>query len=68
MDTKKPWQSKTIIVNAILGVIASIALFVPGAHVVSDFITSHAAAIGVVWSVIAMALRLITKDKVVLTD
>lgn len=67
-QVKYPWQSKTILLNAVLGILAAVALLVPGASVVKDFITAHAAEIGVAWSVLGVLLRLVTKDKVVLGD
>ena len=68
MESKKPWFSRTILVNAVMGIVASVALFVPGASVVSTFITEHAAEIAIGWSVLNMILRAVTKDKIALTD
>ena len=68
MPTKKPYLSKTIITNAILGVVGAVAAFVPGAAVVSQFITAHAAEIGMVWGLLNIVLRLITKEKIQLAD
>jgi hypothetical protein len=68
MEAKKPWQSKTMVVNAVLGLIMAVCLFVPQAAVVKTWIEANATVIGVVWSVLGMALRAITKDKVVLGD
>jgi len=68
MDTKKPWLSKTVWINAIMGIIATISIFVPGAHVISDFITNHAAGIAMIWSAANIGIRFITHDKVQLQD
>ena len=65
---KKPWQSKTLLINGILGVIAFVAMFVPQASSIGDFIGAHGAEIGVVWSVLNVALRFATKDKITLTE
>jgi hypothetical protein len=65
---KKPWLSKTIILNFILGAIAAAIPFVPALHVVSDWISANVALVGVVWSALNIALRFITKDKIVLVD
>lgn len=65
---KKPWQSKTLVVNAVLGLVAAVALFVPGALVVKDFIVGHALEIGMGWSILNLALRAITKDAISLVD
>ena len=68
MDNKKPWQSRTLVVNAILGIIAAVALFIPGASAAHAFMSEHAAEIGMVWSILNIVLRAITKDKVSLVD
>jgi len=67
-QVKYPWESKTIVINAILGVIAALALFVPAASSIKDFISAHAVEIGVAWSVLGMVLRTVSKDKIVLGD
>ncbi len=67
-ETKRPWQSKTLVVNAVLGVVAAVAVFLPGAQSVHDFITGHAAEIGMGWSILNIILRAVTKDKVALGD
>lgn len=66
--TKKPWTSKTVIINAIMGLIATVSIFFPAASGIGEFITNHATTIGVIWSVINVAVRFITHDKVQLTD
>jgi len=68
METKYPWQSRTILMNGIVGLVAFLSLFWSGAHVITDYLTSHSAQAVVIWSVLNMALRLVTKDKIVLTD
>lgn len=67
-DSKKPWQSKTIIIASILGLVSALVPFIPGLHVVSDFINAHGAEIGSGWAVLAVALRFITKDAITLGD
>jgi hypothetical protein len=62
MESKKPYQSKTLIVNA---VVAVLALFAPGA---AEFISSHPGEVAVAFSMINMALRLISKDKISLSE
>lgn len=57
MNEKKPWQSKTLWVNALL----SVAAFFPG---VAEHVTPE--AIGIVFGLANMVLRIITKDRVVL--
>lgn len=68
MENKKPWFSKTIVVNAILGVLAAITVFVPAADMLKQFILNHAGEIGMGWSVLGIVLRLISKDKISLED
>ena len=67
-NTKPLWQSKTIIINAIMGIITAVAVFVPGAEVVKEFLNAHVAEVGFVWSVINLILRAVTKDKIVLGE
>lgn len=64
----KPWQSKTVWINAILGVIAAVAAFFPAASVVSKFITDNASFIGMGWSVLNLILRAVTKEKISLGE
>lgn len=68
METKKPWQSKTLVLNGVSGLVLFVALFLPQAHVVSDFISAHGVEVGVAWSVLNVLLRAITKDKISLVD
>lgn len=68
METKKPYLSKTIILNALLGVIAAVAAFVPAASVVSTFISAHAVEIGMGWSILNIILRAVTHNKISLED
>lgn len=68
METKKPWQSRTLVLNALMGVIAAVALFVPGASVVSDFLKGHEGEAVMVWSLLNVVLRAVTKDKIALVD
>ena len=68
METKKAWQSRTIVLNAIMGLIGAVALFVPQAKVVGDFLTSHSEAVIMVWSLMNVVLRAVTSGKISLTD
>ena len=68
MPAKKPWMSKTILMNFAMGILAAAALMVPAAKGLSDFITANAAAIGVIWSVLAIALRMVSGGKISLED
>lgn len=68
MENKKPWQSKTMVVNAVLGVLSAVALFMPGAEALAGWINGHAAEIGMGWSVLNIVLRAVTKDKIGLDE
>lgn len=65
---KKPWQSKTVILNAIMALASVVAIFLPAASGVPAWIQGHAEIVGGVWGVLNIALRFITKDKISLTD
>lgn len=67
-DTKKPYESKTIIINAIIGLSMALSAFIPQLSGVKSFIETNAVMIGTVWSILGIALRAISKDKIVLTD
>lgn len=61
-DTKKPWLSKTLWVNAIMAVLA---LAYPPAH---EWMAAHPDVVIYGFAVINMALRLITKDKLAIGE
>ena len=68
MNTKSPFQSKTIILNALLGLCAALSAFIPALSGVAEFIKANALMIGSLWSVAGIALRYISKDKIVLGE
>jgi hypothetical protein len=60
-QVKKPWQSKTVILNALAGLGALLALFgVPGAD---TFVAEHGEKIGLVIAVANIVLRAVSKDR-----
>lgn len=67
-ETKKPWQSKTILVNGILGLTTFLGLVFPWAHGIPDFMASHSSEIAMFWSVLNIVLRAVTKDSITLAD
>ena len=67
-QAKNPWQSRTMLLNGIFGLLAAVGLFVPGAEQVKLQIEAHATEIGMAWSLLNMALRAITKDAIQLKD
>ena len=68
MENKKPWQSKTMLLNGIAGLAMFVALFVPQAEGVKVFIEHNASQIGMIWGILNMVLRSVTKDKIVLGE
>lgn len=62
--SKPAWQSKTMLVNAAVGVLACAALFWDGAPDAIKWINEHGGEITMLFAVINMGLRLITKDKI----
>lgn len=68
MESKKPWQSKTIIIAAVLGIVSALSPFVPALEVVKTWIEGNAVLVSSIWGVLAVAFRFITKDKIVLVD
>jgi hypothetical protein len=59
MDSKKPWQSKTLIMNAII----ALAAFYPPA---AEFVKTNTEAALMTLGLIGMILRMVTKGKVVI--
>lgn len=67
MENKKPYQSKTILLNALIalsGVIASLG-FVPGMH---DFLQSHSDMMMMGLGMIGIAMRAISKGSISLSE
>lgn len=60
---KKPWLSKTVWVNLFLAIVGVIAAFVPGASVVTDWVASHGEVVAMVFGLVNLILRAVTKDK-----
>ena len=65
---KPAWTSKTLVLNAILGVLSAVALFAPGALSISDWISANGATVALVWSGASMLLRLVTKEAIQLGE
>jgi len=62
MDSKKPYQSKTILVNF---VVAAAALFYPPA---AQYISAHPAEVAALLSIVNILLRTVTKDRISLSE
>lgn len=69
MEPNKPiLLSKTIWLNAVAGMCLALSAFLPAASEIKAFIDGNAMTLGMIWSVLGMAIRLITKDKISLID
>lgn len=67
MAGKRPWESKTLWLNAVVAVVALVQNVVPGIHAwLAD--PGHMATVGLVWAGLGTVVRLLTKDRVVLRD
>lgn len=62
MESKKPWQSKTIWINLILALAAMLA------PQVQSYIVAHPEMVAIVFSVVNMILRLVTQGKIQISD
>lgn len=67
-DSKKPWASKIFVLNLLLAVLGVIQVFWPGALGIENWLHGNDAIIAMVWGGLNAVLRLITKDKISLTD
>jgi hypothetical protein len=68
VPVKKPWQSKTILVNSIAGILLALTPFVPVLAPVHAWIAANPVLIGSIWSALNIGLRFITKDAVQLGE
>lgn len=68
MTSKKPYESKTIVIGAILGMLGAISAFYPQANQITDWINANGGAIATGWSILAIALRMITKSAIQLGE
>jgi hypothetical protein len=59
---KKPWQSKTILVNF---AIAAAALFYPPA---AEWISGHPVEVSSLFAIVNIVLRVVTKDKISISE
>jgi hypothetical protein len=64
---KKPWLSKTMWMSAITALVGLWAPLVPSVEVWISA-PGNLATIGMLWGAASAVLRLVTKDKIVLTD
>jgi len=62
MESKKPWESKTLWMNLIIAVAAMAS---PKVH---DYIGAHPDVVSAVWAFANVVLRLVSKDKIQIKD
>lgn len=62
MESKKPWQSKTLLVNAVCAL--SALLYPP----VGQWIAAHPVEVATMFSLLNMVLRLVTKVPVTIGE
>lgn len=59
---KKPWQSKTIIVNFL---VAASAMFYPP---VGEWVSKNPSEVATLFSILNIVLRLVSKDKIAISE
>lgn len=64
----KPWQSKTIVISAVLGALSLAALFWPGASDAVVWFNANGAVVSSIWAGLAIVLRLVSKGSISLSD
>jgi hypothetical protein len=65
---KKPWESKTVMIATVMGLLTVLVPFIPGMQAYSDWINTNGVAISGIWTVLAVVLRFVTKGAVSLED
>jgi hypothetical protein len=69
VEVKRPWKSKIIVLNAVMGIIAVYRLVSEGnANAFEAFINSNGALIDSIWAGLNVAWRFVTKDPIGLRD
>lgn len=65
----KPWYlSKSIWLSLVGGIASALAAAFPQANAVSQFIAANLPVIGMIWGVLGLVVRLVTKDKISLVE
>lgn len=68
VENKKPWLSKTVIINALVGLSVALSPFIPGLAGVQPFIAANLGMISMLWGALNIALRFISKGAISLED
>lgn len=61
-SAKKPWQSKTIVLNFLMA--AGALFYAP----MAEWIAGNPGAVASAWAVLGILLRLVSKDKISLSE
>lgn len=67
-EGKRWYNSKTILLNMVVGLALAIVPAVPGAESLAGWVNGNASVIGAIWSGLNIVLRFVTKERVKLFD
>lgn len=67
-DTKKPWRSKTFVLNVVLGALGVLHYAFPEVLGLTHWLELNSGLVAMIWGGMNAALRCLTKDKISLTD
>lgn len=69
-STKKPWASKSILLNFVGLILSAVVLFFPQVSGIQAWLAdpTHLSIIGSIWGVLGIIFRFVSKDKIVLKD
>jgi hypothetical protein len=68
MNNKVFWKSKSMLFGFITALSSALSIAIPAFSSVSPFMSKNEAIIGMFWGVLAMVLRAVSKDKIVLGE
>ena len=63
--TKKPWESKVMLLNAIVGLAAFVSMFWSGAEFLPSYIASHPSEVALSFTLLNMVLRMFKSNIVI---
>lgn len=67
-ESKKPWESKTVWLNFVGGMIGALVLFFPHVQMIQEWITGNLPIISMVWGVLGIIIRAVTKGAITLQE
>jgi len=68
MADKKLFKSKTFWFSFLTGLVIALLPLFPVLTPVKDWMAGNSAVVGTVWTVLALIIRILTKDKITLVD